>query len=124
MHSDDVGVGQTNHVGFNTGSETIPHLLGKALVGYIGLQNGYRVDSEVPVSEGSIDMLLWGHKYRHTIAVELETSPTEQTIESKLTRYVQRNQTIDDMLVINVGDIPVDMIEAAQFISNELGLEL
>jgi hypothetical protein len=116
-----VEVHKHNQIKFNSGSETIPHVVGKALVGHIGRVNGYRVSSEVSVPDGEIDVVLWGHDERLSYAVELETSPTQDTIDSKLERYVH-STPLDDMILINLSDMPVDAIHAVDFLREELGL--
>jgi len=116
---------------FNAGgmSETFSHSTTKAIVSHIGLRNGYKCDSEVEVVKdqeliGEVDVLLWGHPERLSYAVEAETSPTEEVVEDKLDRYVHSNNVIDDMILINTNDVPIDRIEAEQFIGDELGLDV
>jgi hypothetical protein len=117
-----VEVTQTNSVEFNSGSETATHVTAKALVGHIGLSNGYRVNSEVRVPQGDVDMVIWGHPDRLSYAVELEHSPTRETVESKVDRYV--NQTcLDEIVVINLNEMPENYLEATEFIADELGLK-
>jgi len=122
-----VDVSKTNQIRFNGGAtETARHLLIKSLVAHIGLEARYRVDSETPVetdsaTDSAIDVLLWGHDSRLTYAVEVETSPLPEVVESKLDKYV--NQTaVDDMLVLNVNDAPDDMTDAYGWVASELGL--
>jgi hypothetical protein len=116
-----VEVTRTNSIEFNSGSETATHVTAKALVGHIGLSNGYRVNSEVHVPQGDIDMVLWGHPERLSYAVELEHSPTRETVESKVDRYVDQT-CLDEIVVINLNDFPENYLEATEFIADELGL--
>lgn len=117
-----VEVGKRNQIRFNGGSETVKHFVSKCLVGYIGQLNGYRVSSEVQTDHGDVDVLLWGHPDRLTLAVEAETSPTERVVKDKLRRYVEYHEPVDDMILINVNEVPMDMIDAAHYIATELGL--
>lgn len=118
-----VKTSKTNKIEYNAGSETHRHAQAKATVGYLGLQNGYRVDSEVSVPDGSIDVLLWGNRDRLTLAVECETSPTEEVIESKLQRYVRDVGPIDDMFVLNLNEMPENRLDALEWAREQLGLE-
>jgi len=124
LKDENVQVTEHNQIRFNSGSEMVEHLCLKAITGYIGHMNGYRVGSEVELPHGEIDVLLWGHPDRLTYAVEVETSPTQDVIQDKLNRYVHTNTVIDELIVINVNDAPLDVIEMAEYVSTELGLEL
>jgi hypothetical protein len=111
-----------NQVRFNSGSETIKHAVAKMLVAQAGARNGYRVSSEVDHSHrGEIDILLWGNPDRLTLAVECETSPTDDVIEDKVDRYV-RDTPIDDLVLVNVTELPTDMLDAYAEIMEVLGL--
>lgn len=119
-----VEVSDTNQIQFNAGSETIPHFVGKALVGYVAQLNGFRVSSEVETEHGEIDVLLYGNTDRLTYAVEVENNPRQEVVGSKLERYVHRHPPVDDLIMINAGEIPLDMIQAANYVAEQLGLEL
>jgi len=118
-----VDLQQHNQIRFNSGSETWRHVICKAAVAYIGQANGYWVSSEVDAKWGEIDVLLWGHPDRMTIAVEVETSPTEAVKEDKIQRYVRKQPGIDEMYLVNVSEMPVDMMHALDYVSDSLGLE-
>lgn len=115
-----------NTIKFNAGgsSETVKHIVAKTLVTKLGLVNGYLVDTECQVKHGEIDVLLHSHPDRLTLAVEVETSPTEETKQDKLSRYVHQQPAIDDMILVNVTDMPMDMLEALDYVSNQTGLTL
>lgn len=117
-----VEVSKTNSIEFNSGSETGKHVIAKALVGHIGVINGYRVSSEVECSNGEIDVVLWGVDDRLSLAVECETSPTEETIQSKLERYVKETP-LDEIVVINVTEMPDNYHDALGYVADELGLD-
>lgn len=113
-----------NQIRFNGGSETIRHVVCKALAGYVGQINGYRVSSEVELENGGqIDVVLFGHPERLSYAVEIETSPVEWVVNEKLDRYV-KDTAIDELVVINPNEVPLNVLEAADYIANELGLSL
>lgn len=115
-------VSKTNSIEFNAGSETAKHLVAKALVGDIARKHGYRVSSEVGVPSGEIDTLIWGHPKRQTYAVEVETSPTNDVVSSKLNRYVRQVEPVDDLVLVNLSELPMDMLAAREQIAQELGL--
>jgi hypothetical protein len=128
LQDSGVKLSKQNQIQPNAGSETIKHLVAKTLVGYIGLVNGYKVDSEVEIVKhsetiGEVDCLLWGHPKRLTTAVEVETSPEENTMQDKKMRYID-GTAIQEIQVINVTELPLDMIEGAEQIGDELGLNL
>jgi len=105
----------------NTGSETMKHLVAKACVAHIGQEYGYRIAGEATHEElGSIDVLLWGHSERLTYAVEVETSPERETMLDKARRYV--GGPVDDLLWCNVSAMPVNVLEAREYVQKELGL--
>jgi len=116
-----VEVDTHNFTEHNSGSETVPHGVAKHLVGMVGVRNGYRVSSEVSVPEGDIDMVLWGHDERLTYAVECESGLLPEVKESKRERYVDQTP-IDDLLTIEVNNVPHNMQEAYAHIATELGL--
>jgi len=122
LHNHGWDVTKTNQVEFNGGSETVKHAISKMLVAHAGHTAGYRVSSEVEHSHrGEIDVLLYGNPDRLTYAVECETSPTMDVVEDKIDRYVN-GTPIDDMVLINVSELPVDMLKAYEFVQAELGL--
>lgn len=119
-----IDVSKHNEIRFNSGSETVKHAVGKLLVGYVGQINGYWVSSECECNLGEVDVVLFGHPERMTYAVELETGWDDTTLYDKQERYVHQNEPIDDLIAIEVNEIPVDMIEAAEYVADCLGLEL
>jgi len=76
------------------------------------------------VPQGEIDVLLWGHESRLTYAVEVETGWTDTTLYDKTERYVHSVGPIDDIVPIEVTEMPINMIEATEWISEQLGLTL
>ena len=111
-----------NQVRFNGGSETVKHSVAKMLVAHAGSQAGYRVASEVThETRGDIDVLLYGHTDRLTLAVEVETSPTDDVIQDKVDRYI-RDTPIDDLALVNVSTLPTEMLDAYGEIKEVLGL--
>jgi len=51
----------------------------------------------------------------------LETSPKEGVTSEKVEKYVQGTE---DMLLLNLNDCPMHMIEASEWVADELGLEI
>lgn len=117
-----VEVTKTNSIEFNAGSEISAHVVAKALVGHLGVSNGYRVASETQCVNGEIDVCLWGHPDRLSYAVELEHSPTDDVVESKLQRYVHETP-LDDMILLNLNDMPQRRLDALEWISKQIGLD-
>lgn len=111
-----------NKIKANTGSETVSHLVAKALAFKALRDAGYQVESEVTVSDGEIDLVAYGLPERLSYAVEVETSPSKDTMQDKVDRYVSQTG-LDDMLVINVTEMSVDIIEAYEYVQEELGLQ-
>jgi len=103
-------------------SESSKHVVAKALVSYVASRDyGYMTDSEVETVNGDeIDVLLWGVSDRLTYAVELETSPTEEVKKSKLNKYVHQIDAIDDMILINLNELPLELPYQVQFIREQL----
>jgi len=98
------------------------HAVAKMLAGFAGSQAGYRVSSEVThTGRGEIDVLLWGHEDRLTLAVECETSPTDEIVEDKVDRYV-RDTPIDDLALINVTELPDSIMDSYASVCEVLGL--
>ena len=125
LQNANVKATKENTIKFNAGgsSETIKHIVGKTLVARSGLLNGYQIDTEVEVPQGEIDVLLHSHPDRSTYAVELETGLTDETKTSKIRRYVNSVAPIDDIIFIEVTNIPMDMVEAQEYINKQLGLQ-
>jgi len=111
-------VRQKDSIAFNSGSETVKHAVCKMLVGFVLREQGYRVDSEVSKDGvGDIDVVGYGNK--PPIAVECETSPTEEVIDDKLDRYYH-NEPFRECFVLNVSEIPVDMLDAYGWVKEQL----
>lgn len=110
---------QTDKVEFNSGSETVKHVVGKSLVAKVLKDRGYRIDSEVEKDGvGEIDIVAYG-KDNDAFGVELETSPTEEVVSDKIERYCY-GEIWRDVFVLNLNEMPVDMLEAKSWIENQL----
>jgi hypothetical protein len=55
-----------------------------------------------------------------TYAVEIETSPKEKVLESKQEKYLTEH--VDDMLVVDVSGMPMNMLDAQEYVHDQLGL--
>ena len=118
----EVYVQNHNQVRLNSGSETAKHVVAKALVAQIASEQHWRVSSEVSVPDGDIDILLHKTPQERVWAVELETSPTQEVKQSKLNRYVKQTTGIDDIVIINISEMPVEIPHAKQYLQEELPL--
>ena len=113
----------STYVKLNSGSETAKHALAKTLCARYLDQLGYTVESEVQLeNQGTVDLLAYGHSERLNYVVEVETSPTRDTMLNKVEKYVKSNQAVDDMLWVNVTAMPTDMLDAQEYVKTELGL--
>jgi len=108
-------------VAFNSGSETAQHAVCKMLVAhYLKHEQGYRIDSEVEHEDrGEIDIVAYGVSDEPAFAVECETSPTEDVIKDKVERYVY-NTPMRDVFVLNVTEMPSEIMEAYAWVSDNL----
>jgi len=118
----EVYVQNHNQIRLNSGSETAKHVVAKALVAQIASEQSWRVSSEVSVPDGDIDILLHKTPQERVWAVELETNPTEEVTQSKLNRYVKQTTGIDDIVIINISEMPVEIPHAKQYLQEELPL--
>jgi len=110
-------------VRFNSGSETARHQHAKLATCRVLKNNEYRVDTEVPKENvGIADVAaLPTQDDQRPFLVELEHSPTTDTVESKLERY-WRDEPWVECWVINLNRAPLDCLELEQHIADELGL--
>ena len=122
LQRQEVYVQNHNQVRLNSGSETAKHVVAKALVAQIASEQHWRVSSEVSVPDGDIDILLHKTPQHRVWAVELETSPTTEVKQSKLNRYVKQNASIDDIVIINISEMPIEIPHAKQYLQEELPL--
>jgi len=121
LRKNDIEVQEASQIRFNSGSESLKHKIAKTIVSHIGQEKGYHVGSEVTIAgSGEADIVLWGHPERQTYVVEVETSPTQDTMNSKKNRYIRPG--IDDMLTVNVTEMPPDYFDAQAYVREELGL--
>jgi len=107
---------------YNSGSETARHSVCKTLVGhYLHHELAYNVSFEITHEErGEIDVLAWGVPERISpLAVECETSPTVETVEHKLERYVH-GTPIKECYVLDVGAMPEGIMPAYSWVEDQL----
>jgi len=113
-------VRQRDAVAFNSGSETVKHAVCKLLTCYVLKERGYRVDTEVEKEGvGEIDIVAYGIADEPAFVVEVETSPTEDIVKDKIARY-HDNEPYRDVFVLNPNDMPVNMLEAREWIQEQL----
>lgn len=105
---------------YNSGSETLAHAVCKVLVGhYLTHIKGRNVCFEATHGErGEIDVLAWGNEDT-PIAVECETSPTDDVINDKIDRYV-KGTPIRECFVLNPNEMPENYFKAFEWIENQL----
>ena len=114
-------VHKRDSIAFNSGSETTKHIVCKTLAAKVLKERDYRIDSEVVHPErGEVDIVGYptvdGLK---PIAVECETAPTDDVIQDKLNRYFD-GTPFSEVFVINVSDMPVDMLKAKAWVEDQL----
>jgi len=107
-------------IAWNSGSETLRHFVCKAIVAhYLKHEKGLRVDSEVAHAErGEIDVIAYGGD-GNPIAVECETSPTEEIVSDKLSRYYD-GTPFREVFVLNVNNMPLDIMDAYEWVHEQL----
>jgi len=105
---------------YNSGSETVRHSVCKTLVGHYAVQEmGGRVSFEVPHPDrGEIDVLIYGLDGA-PIAVECETSPAPDVVESKLSRYVD-GTPMRECYVLTVDNMPENITDAYEWIGEQI----
>jgi hypothetical protein len=112
-------VNQKDSVAFNSGSETQRHAFCKLAVAWVLKERGYRIDSEVTMDNGEVDILAYGREDGDIIAVECETSPTKEVVRDKIDRYVS-GQPVRECFVLTVNDMPNTIQEAVEWARGEL----
>ena len=110
-------VNQDDAVRFNSGSETLAHVFVKTVTAKVLKDQGYRVDTEVVMPDGEVDVL--GYSEQDMIVVECESNPDSNTFSSKLNRYVH-DQPPREMFWIDVDNVPGNIGEAYDHITSEL----
>jgi len=115
---------QKDSIRFNGGSETSAHLTCKALVGWFLSQQGYRICSEVENQSetAEADIIAYGNGEPPFI-VECETNINETVRSKKLDQFYHGEPFVECHL-LKVLDMPVDRMEALEWIQEQLGGEL
>lgn len=109
-----------NQIRGNGGSESARHIVAKSLAFHAATQSGWRVSSEVSVEHGEVDLVLFQDRETRVWAVEVETSPTTEVKQDKLDRYVKQQPGIDDMVLINVSEMPENVLDAYGYIKEQI----
>ena len=110
-------VNQEDAIRFNSGNETLAHVFVKTVTAKVLKDQGYRVDTEVTMPDGEVDVL--GYSEQDMIVVECESNPDSNTFSSKLNRYVH-DQPPREMFWIDVDAVPGNIGEAYQHITEEI----
>ena len=112
-------VEKADKIEFNHGSETNKHIQTKVAAAIVLQERGYRIDSEVEMEGGTVDLLGYGRDDGDVIVVECETSPTEDVISDKIERYIY-NQPPRECYVLDTNETPTDFIESIEWMRNQL----
>lgn len=113
-------VSKTDSIQFNSGSETFRHACVKLAAGfYLKTEIGYRVDSEVEMPAGEVDVLAYGHPDRRPIVVEVETGVKQSVIDDKLERYV-KGEPVRDMFVLDPTQVSENVLQALEYAKENL----
>lgn len=114
---------KTDYIAFNGGSETVDHLVGKAVAAKALREVGYRVASEVSKDDvGEIDLVGYGHDSRRMIAIEIETDLSRKVILDKYERY-SVGEPITDIFAFDPADLPDDLEQAVEHVRGEIAYE-
>lgn len=90
-------------------SESYGHYAAKAVGLKLCLEHGYHADTEVVHEEqGEIDLLAIAPD-KISYAIEFETNPEPETITTKRIQYVESTPVIDDMLLLDLGELPIHL---------------
>jgi len=120
LRREGVALQKHNQIRGNGGAETARHLAAKTFAFHAATNAGWRVSSEVEVPQGEIDLVLFKDRETRVWAVEVETSPTEEVAQDKLERYVKQQPGIDDMVLINVTNMPETIMESYFYIERQI----
>ena len=120
LRREGVELQKHNQIRGNGGNETARHLVCKSLAFHAATQAGWRVSSEVSVPQGEIDLVLFKDRETRVWAVEVETSPSADVRNDKLNRYVKQQDGIDDMVLINVTQMPENIVDAYHFVRRQI----
>ena len=113
-------VSKRDSVHFNEGSETLNHAeLKMVTCWYLKHELNYRVDTEVQLAAGEVDVLAYSED--DIIVVEIETNADRATITDKIKRYIT-DEPPRDMFVIDPTDAPSELTERYSFVKGEIGL--
>lgn len=115
-------VDKTQSVKFNGGSESLAHMVCKLLAADVCRDVGYRVDTEVEGPHGEIDVLAY-HPKRLTYCIEIETNASDDVIQDKKQRYVDSNQVIDEIWVLDPHTKSTEYPVVAADIKRALGFQ-
>lgn len=114
------GVTKKDSIEFNAGSETLDHVELKLIVAwYLKQEHGYRIDTEVTMKAGEVDVLAYSED--DIIVVEIETNADRATITDKIKRYIT-DQPPRDMFVIDPVEAPSALMDRYEFVATEIGL--
>lgn len=113
-------VEKRDSVHFNAGSETLNHAELKMIACWY-LKHGldYRVDTEVMMESGEVDVLAYSED--DIIVVEIETNPDRATITDKIKRYIT-DQPPRDMFVLDPTEAPSELMDRYEYVKGEIGL--
>lgn len=104
-------------ISFNSGSETLAHAQCKFLTGWCYHERGFRVNSEVEMDKGEVDILAYNAE--ESIVVECETSPTDDVVSDKINRYVF-DQPPRECFILNVNEMPLHALEGLGWVKDQL----
>jgi len=105
---------------YNSGSETLAHSsLKNTVAHYLTHICGYRVQFEVSMSHGDVDVLAYSED--DIIIVEVETNAESDTISDKLDRYV-KNEPPREMFILDPIEAPENIHDCLEWVESEIGL--
>lgn len=100
------------------GSETVAHFVCKALAGYVLAERGWRIDSEVEMPGGEVDILAYGTAEK-PLVVEVETDVTQTVIDEKLDQY-WKDEPIRDVFFLDPTEMPGEIDAAKEWVEGQL----
>lgn len=107
-----------NKVRVHNRNESVKHFMIKAMTMKLFFNAGYTCYTEREVESKVADVLVLDKKDRVTV-VEIETKPSKKHTQNLLSFYSIRNC---NLYIINVQDVPNDIVKMGEFLKYKLGL--
>jgi len=103
-------------------SEDYTHAVSKLIVARTVQEQGWKADCEVEIqNQGKADVVAYAPD-KLNYAIEVETIPDSDVREKKLDQYVYSNDGIDDMILVNITEVPQALPDLRDYLAEEVDL--